>query len=126
MDARTLERLEFRKVLDRIAAGCMISLGADAVRALEPTADLEQVRTRSGRIAEGAAILEAGGDFGLERIYEQGILPLRREAQEARMARMHEDRGAWFIGLALLLLAIEAVWPDAVRRPRRTCAEGLS
>lgn len=75
MDARTLERLEFGKVLDRIAAGCMIPLGADAVRALEPTADLEQVRTRSGRIAEGAAILEAGGDFGLERFEDpRGVL----------------------------------------------------
>jgi len=75
MDARTLERLEFRKVLDRIAGGCMISLGADAVRALEPTADLEQVRTRSGRIAEGAAILAAGGDFGIERFDDpRGVL----------------------------------------------------
>ena len=75
MDARTLERLEFRKVLDRIAGGCMVSLGADAVRALEPTADLEQVRTRSGRIAEGAAILAAGGDFGLERFDDpRGVL----------------------------------------------------
>jgi DNA mismatch repair protein MutS2 len=75
MDARTLERLEFRKVLDRIAGGCMISLGAGAVRALEPTADLEQVRTRSGRIAEGAAILDGGGDFGLERFDDpRGVL----------------------------------------------------
>jgi len=75
MDARTLERLEFGKVLDRIAGGCMISLGAGAVRALEPTADLEAVRTRSGRIAEGAAILAAGGDFGIERFDDpRGVL----------------------------------------------------
>jgi len=65
MDSHTLERLEFGKVLDRIAAGAMLSLGAAAVRALRPTTDLELVRTRSDRIAEGAAILGAGHDFAV-------------------------------------------------------------
>ncbi len=86
----------------------------------------EETLARLAVATGGAYVRAAPGDFGLERIYEQGILPLRREAQESRMARMHEDRGAWFIGLALLLLAVEAAWPDAVRRPRRTNGEGVS
>jgi DNA mismatch repair protein MutS2 len=67
MDSHTLERLEFAKVLERIAAGCMLSLGAAAARAIMPTTDLELIRTRSGRLAEGARILSAGHDFGVER-----------------------------------------------------------
>ena len=67
MDAHTLERLEFEKVLDRIAALCVLSLGAEGARALRPADDLEHIKTRSQRIAEGVAILAAGHDFGVER-----------------------------------------------------------
>jgi len=67
MDAHTLERLEFEKVLDRIAGLCMLSLGAEGVRALRPTDDLARIKTRSQRIAEGVAVLAKGHDFGVER-----------------------------------------------------------
>ncbi|MBU4459301.1 MAG: VWA domain-containing protein [Verrucomicrobia bacterium] len=84
----------------------------------------EDTLARLATATGGAYVRAAPGDFGLERIYEQGILPLRREAQESRMARMHEDRGAWFIGAALLLFALEALWPDKVRRAKRPNGEG--
>jgi DNA mismatch repair protein MutS2 len=74
MDAHTLERLEYGKVLDRIAAGAMLSLGGAAARALRPTTDLELVRTRSERMAEGAAILSAGHDFAVERFEDPAAI----------------------------------------------------
>jgi len=60
MDEHTLERLEFGKVLERIAAQAQLGLGADAVRALRPTTDLEAIRTRAGRIAEAVQVFEKG------------------------------------------------------------------
>ena len=72
MDAHTLERLEFGKVLDRIAAGCMLPLGAAAVRALSPLTDAEGIRTRADRIGEALAILDQGHDFAVERFEDPG------------------------------------------------------
>jgi DNA mismatch repair protein MutS2 len=67
MDSHTLERLEFGKVLDRIAAGAMLPMGVAAVRALAPTSDLAVIRTRSERTAEGQTILRQRDDFPVER-----------------------------------------------------------
>ena len=67
MDEHTLARLEFAKVLDRIAAGAMLSMGAAAARDMRPMTDLALIRTRSERIAEGAAALAGGNDFAVER-----------------------------------------------------------
>jgi DNA mismatch repair protein MutS2 len=67
MDEHTLARLEFAKVLDRIAAGAMLSMGAQAARDMRPMTDLAPIRTRSERIAEGAAVLAGGNDFAVER-----------------------------------------------------------
>ena len=86
MDSHTLERLEFGKVLDRIAAGAMLSLGAAAVRALRPTTDLELVRTRSDRIAEGAAILGAGHDFAVERFEDPAAIFDRAAIEDSALA----------------------------------------
>lgn len=55
----------------------------------------------------GAYVRAAPGDFGLDRIYDDYITRLRREAQESRMMRLHEERHTLFIAAALLLLAIE-------------------
>jgi len=74
MEAHTLERLEYGKVLDRIAVGTMLALGGAAVRAMQPTTDLEAIRTRSERIDEGAAILRGGHDFGVERFEDPAAL----------------------------------------------------
>jgi len=67
MDPHTLERLEFGKVLDRIAAGCMLPLGAAAARAIVPLTDPERIRTRADRITEATTVLATGNDFGVDR-----------------------------------------------------------
>ena len=75
MNDHALARLEFDKVLDRLAARAVTSLGQAAVRALRPEASLEAVETRAARIAEGKALLDAGHDFSLERFDDpRGIL----------------------------------------------------
>ena len=81
MNAHALERLEFGKVLDRIAAGCMLPLGAAAVRALAPLTDAEGIRTRADRIGEAVAILDQGHDFAVERFEDPGPI-LERAAIE--------------------------------------------
>lgn len=74
MDYHTIERLEFGKVLDRIASGAMLAAGVQAVRDLRPTADVEALRTRAGRIAEGVAVFEDGHDFAVERFDDPAAL----------------------------------------------------
>ena len=86
MDTHTLERLEFAKVLDRIAAGAMLALGAEAARALRPTTDLEPIRTRSGRIAEGVGVFETGHDFSVERFDDPAALLDRAGIDGAALA----------------------------------------
>ena len=86
MNAHTLERLEFAKVLDRIAALAMLSLGADAARALQPETDLEIIKTRSERIAEGAALLASGHDFPVERFDDPTDLLQRAAIEDAMLS----------------------------------------
>jgi Ca-activated chloride channel homolog len=56
----------------------------------------------------GFYIRSAPGDFGLERVYEQGIAQLQREERESRLNEVWQERFVWFLGGALLLLLIEA------------------
>jgi Ca-activated chloride channel family protein len=56
----------------------------------------------------GFYVRSAPGDFGLERIYQQGIAELQREEHDARMSKSWTERFQWFVGSALLLLIIEA------------------
>jgi Ca-activated chloride channel homolog len=55
----------------------------------------------------GIYVRSAPGDFGFERIIEQGIEKLKRSELESRMAKEFEDRHYWFIAAALLLLILE-------------------
>lgn len=57
----------------------------------------------------GFYVRSAPGDFGLERVYQQGIAELQREEREARMSKSWVERFQWFIAAALLLLLIEAL-----------------
>jgi Ca-activated chloride channel family protein len=65
---------------------------------------LERIAAETG----GFYVRSAAGDFGLERIYQQGIAELQREERESRMARIWTERFPWFISASLLLLIIEA------------------
>jgi DNA mismatch repair protein MutS2 len=86
MDPHTLERLEFGKVLDRIAGGCMLPLGAAAVRAIVPLADPERIRTRADRIAEAMAVLASGNDFPVERFEDPQALLERAAIEDSALA----------------------------------------
>ena len=89
MDDHTLERLEYGKVLDRIASRCMLAMGAAAARSLRPTADLEKIRTRAQRVSEAAALIDAGHDFAVERFDDPASL-LDRAAIEGSALRPDE------------------------------------
>jgi len=89
MDDHTLERLEYGKVLDRIAGRCMLAMGAQAARALRPAAEVETIRTRAQRVAEAAAVLRAGHDFPVERFDDPSTL-LDRAAVEGSAIRPDE------------------------------------
>lgn len=85
-------------------------------------------KDREGRVVKSALnetilerlALETGGmyvratpsDFGAHRIYEQSLIHLKRDERESQLLKVYEERFPWFIGLSLLLLAIEAAWPQ--------------
>ncbi|MBT8041783.1 MAG: VWA domain-containing protein [Pontiella sp.] len=56
----------------------------------------------------GFYVRSAPGDFGLERVYQQGIAELQREERETRMSKTWTERFQWFVAAALLLLILEA------------------
>ncbi|MFO8012397.1 MAG: endonuclease MutS2 [Phycisphaerae bacterium] len=89
MDDHTFERLEYGKVLDRIAGRCMLAMGAAAARSLRPAPDREAIRTRAQRVAEAAAVLRAGHDFGVERFDDPSAL-LDRAGVEGSALRPDE------------------------------------
>ena len=66
---------------------------------------LERIALGTG----GFYVRSAPGDFGLERVYQQGIAQLQREDRESRMAKIWQERFQWFLGAALLLLLAEAL-----------------
>ena len=77
---------------------------------------LEQIAFETG----GFYVRSAPGDFGLERIYQQGIAELQREERESRMSKSWTERFQWFVGAAILLLILEAaIRPIKWRNSRR-------
>jgi DNA mismatch repair protein MutS2 len=86
MDAHTLERLEFGKVLERIAARARLGLGAEAARRLRPAPDAAAVETRSARIRDAMAVLDAGGAFGVEPFEDPADLLARAGVEDAALS----------------------------------------
>jgi len=68
----------------------------------------------------GIYVRSAPGDFGLERIYDQGINQLQRDEQESRVVKIYEDRFVWFLLAALLFLIIEASISGRIRPNGKT------
>jgi len=64
---------------------------------------LERIAFETG----GFYVRSAPGDFGLERVYQQGISELQREERESRMSKTWTERFQWLLGLSLLLLVVE-------------------
>lgn len=75
---------------------------------------LEQLARETG----GFYVRSAPGDFGLDRIYNLGISTLQRNEQETRLAKIYEERFAWFAAVALALLLAEALMTG--RPPRES------
>lgn len=67
----------------------------------------------------GTYVRSAPGDTGLERVFRESIDSLKRAEQETRTAKIFEERFAWPIAAAFLLLAWEALLSDR----RKTQAE---
>lgn len=57
----------------------------------------------------GFYVRSAPGDFGLERVYQQGISQLQREDRESRMSKSWTERFQWFVSIALILLILESL-----------------
>ncbi|MDF7798443.1 VWA domain-containing protein [Pontiellaceae bacterium B1224] len=66
---------------------------------------LERIAFETG----GFYVRSAPGDFGLERVYQQGIAELQREDRESRVSKSWTERFQWFVGAAILLLILEAI-----------------
>jgi Ca-activated chloride channel family protein len=75
---------------------------------------LERLATRTG----GMYVRATPTDFGLDQIVDLGIAPLQRTELDTELLLTYRDRYAWFLGLAFLLLAVEAALRDG-RAPRR-------
>ena len=76
---------------------------------------LERIALGTG----GFYVRSASGDFGLERVYKQGIAKLQRAEHQSRMAKIWHERFPWFIGISMLLLLLEAfVHPSTPNREK--------
>lgn len=69
---------------------------------------LEQLALRTG----GMYVRAVPGDFGLDRIYEDGIRPLQRAELDTVTIKKFQDRYPWFLAAALLLLCVETFLPE--------------
>jgi Ca-activated chloride channel family protein len=65
---------------------------------------LEQLAFETG----GFYVRSAPGDFGLERIYREGIAELQRAERESRLSKTWTERFQWILASALLVLLLEA------------------
>ncbi len=76
---------------------------------------LERIAFETG----GFYVRSAPGDFGLERVYQQGIAELQREEHESRISKTWTERFQWLIGVALLLLLLEAMVRPTKKRSQK-------
>ncbi len=91
-----------------------------AVQSRLDEAGLQNLALETG----GAYVRARPEDFGLERLYQQGILPLKRGQQESRMERRYDEQAGWFLSAALVLLALETL--PGERRRRRPAREAAA
>jgi len=60
----------------------------------------------------GIYVRSAAGDFGIDVIYDKGIMQLHREEYEARLQRRYFERFQWPLGIAMVLLSLEMFATD--------------
>ncbi len=79
----------------------------------------EIVLDRIASETDGFYVRSAPGDFGMERVYQEGIADLQREERESRVTKIWQERFQWLIGAALLLLLVEAAVRSTKKGSRR-------
>ena len=79
----------------------------------------EEVLDRIAAETGGFYVRSAPGDFGLERVYREGIAELQRAEGESRLTKSFIERYQWFVAAALILLALEAAVRPVKWRPSR-------
>ncbi len=78
----------------------------------------EDVLERVARETGGFYVRSAPGDFGLERVYKQGLAELQRAENEERMSKIWTERFQWFLSASILLLIVETTIRPAGKRSR--------
>lgn len=115
------------------------TLEGDMIYVRNDQGDTERVKNREGNVVMsrlkestleqlalatgGMYVRSAPGDFGLERIYEQGLAHLQRKEQQSRTFRTYHERFLWFLVPGFGLFAMEAMLRER-RRPRRSKSGG--
>jgi DNA mismatch repair protein MutS2 len=59
MDEKTLNTLEYLKILDRLAVYAAFSASADLIRSLRPVNDIDEIRKRQARTSEARRLLDS-------------------------------------------------------------------
>ena len=65
MDEKTINTLEFPKILERLAGYAAFSASAELIRALRPTGDLDDARRRQARTTETRRLLTIHGQLSV-------------------------------------------------------------
>jgi Ca-activated chloride channel family protein len=82
------------------------------------TALKEDVLERLALGTDGVYIRATPGDLGIDRLIQQEWPKFKRRETDSKMIRAYEDRFQWFLGIALVLLVIEAALREWNPRPR--------
>ena len=54
----------------------------------------------------------------MEVLYNRGLATMPRGEASAKVVRVYKERYHWPLGLAILLLALESLWPETRRQPK--------
>ena len=108
MDAHTLDLLEFDKVRGLLAEYATTSLGADLARRVEPSRDVDNVRTNLGLVSEMVEALMAnhappfGGVHDIRLLVRRAAIGTMLTAdqllQVADTLTLHAARDTWKTG----------------------------
>jgi Ca-activated chloride channel family protein len=64
---------------------------------------------------QGIYVRSVAGDFGMDAIYDKGIAQLQRKEYETRLQKRYFERFQWPLGVAFVLLVVEAFVTDRKR-----------
>ena len=74
---------------------------------------------------EGGFYLPLRGARVMETLYERGLAPLPKSEGREKFVRQYYERYHWPLALAIVLFAIEMLWPEA-QRTRRPVSPGAA